>query len=94
MRHFRCHTGCYPNDGLRQQAFQIPPCILDLVKGAFTAFAHPPEEAIKGRRMLGLIGPFGCPNPAAFDRLLGRVRERSEGTFNEIQIQGGIWNAC
>ncbi len=27
-------------------------------------------------------------NPAAFDRLLGRVRERIEGTFNEIQNTG------
>ena len=28
------------------------------------------------------------PNPPAFDRLLGRVRERIEGTFNEVQNTG------
>ena len=29
-----------------------------------------------------------APNPPAFDRLLGRVRERIEGTFNEVQNTG------
>src|SRR5258708_25325465 len=53
-------------NGFSQQAFQITPGVLDLVKCSLDALTNSLEQLVKGDRvLLTLVSPFGSPEAIA-----------------------------